>query len=124
MNQWLLVGGLWEETRDADDGVMCVRLLADLDLATEGAARMRLARLCRDEAVRCLLVMAGPDRFVGLRGLDVLIDASARMRRRGRSLVVVDPPVSLRLMTEALRLGGQLRVIATVRQAMSLADVA
>jgi anti-anti-sigma regulatory factor len=124
MNQRLLIRGLWEEVRDADHGVVSVSLLADLDLASEAVARRRFARLCRDETLRCLLLRAGPERFIDLRGLDVLMKASTRMRERGRSLIVVEPPASLRLMVEALRLGARLRLAATVEQAMGLADAA
>lgn len=110
--------GLWEEeARGIRDGVLCLRLRKDLDLSTEAPARMRLARVCLDDAVRSLALRAGVDRFIDVRGLAVLLEASARMRRGDRCLIVVEPPASLRLMVEALRLSGQLPLAATLAEA-------
>jgi anti-anti-sigma factor len=85
--------------------VLLVRAAADLDAASEAAARRELAAVCtEDGAATWVLLYLGERLFVGVRGLGVLLDAADLARRRGRQLLIVGPPPCLKRMVDVLGL--------------------
>jgi anti-anti-sigma regulatory factor len=102
-----------------DDSIRLVPL-ADLDLATETGARAELEEACEARGTyRWVVVHGEPEWFVDVRGLAVLLDGAAQADRRGRELVVVAPPSSLRQSVGALGLGDRLRLIDDVTELAS-----
>jgi anti-anti-sigma regulatory factor len=92
----------WQLPRPGLDGAaaqtVALVALVDLDIATERRARTELAVACAGAGThQRVLVQIGAGCFVDVRGLAVLIDAARAATRRGRRLLIVDPPASLRL---------------------------
>jgi hypothetical protein len=65
------------------DGVTWAWAQSDLDMASESTARAELAEVLDGHgAAAVLLVYLGPECFVDVRGLRLLLDASERLRKR------------------------------------------
>ena len=76
---------------DELDGVACVALVGELDMAEIGTLETELARL--EEQRPALLVLDLSElSLVDSHGLSALLDTETRARRDGRRLVVVPPP--------------------------------
>jgi len=89
----------------------------DLDMATVGPARVELAELFTvGPPPRHVLVYVGPDRFVDLQGLQLLLDLAGQVRRRGGDLAVAAAPHCLEKMVKIFELGEQLPIVATTRR--------
>ena len=102
------------------DGVTWAWAQSDLDMASESTARAELAEvLDRDGAVAVLLVYLGPECFVDVRGLRLLLDASERLRKRNGQMLVVAPPLCLRRMIDLLGLSDVLPTLFSEQQAAS-----
>jgi anti-anti-sigma regulatory factor len=96
----------------APDGSVRLVPLADLDVSTEAEARAELALACEAPgAYRWVVVDGVPEWFVDVRGLAVLLDSAELALKRGRELVVVAPPASLRQSVSALEVSGKLRLV-------------
>lgn len=80
---------------------VALRVTADLDAGHEHLARRQLTAWCRAVAPRAVTVRIGPDRFVDVRGLSVLLDAVAAAPGR---LLVEEAPRSLLRMLDVLGL--------------------
>jgi anti-anti-sigma factor len=104
--------------RPTAGGVTWLWAQADLDLATVASARRELSALVAPgRSPGNVLVYLGPDRFVDLRGLRLLVDAAHRVRAQDGALAVVAPPPSLRRLVQLGRVDTELPLIATARQA-------
>jgi hypothetical protein len=91
----------------------------DLDGMSVGRARGQLAALLASEPEPLrLLLYLGADRFVDLRGLRLLLDLDAQVRRRGGALAVVAPPRCLTEMTSLLALEERVPMVGSVRRAL------
>lgn len=87
-------------------------------MAAAPAARRELTDLLgASDGVDRVLVHLGPECFVDLYGLRVLVDVDVRLRLRGVELVVVGPPRSLRIMIDVTGLGAGLTVASTAPRA-------
>jgi len=85
--------------RPTVEGVTWVRANPDLDIATATRARADLAGLFVDDrASGFVLVYRASERFVGVRGLRLLLEGAEQVRCRGGDLVVVSPPRCLQRM--------------------------
>jgi anti-anti-sigma factor len=103
--------------------VLLVRAAADLDSATEQAARAELREVCAAVgAAGWVVLYLGEQVFVGVRGLAVLLDTAEDARAHGRRLLVVGPPRGLRLMIDVLGLHARLPCAATAREAVCIID--
>jgi anti-anti-sigma factor len=104
--------------RPAAGGLTWLWSQSDLDLATVPSARRELSALLPPGYnPGTVLVYLGPERFVDLRGLRLLVDTARRVRSRGGALAVVAPPPSLRRLVQLSRSDTELPLIATARQA-------
>jgi anti-anti-sigma factor len=104
--------------RPTAGGVTWLWARADLDMATVAAARTELSALTAPARnPGNVLVYLGPDRFVDLRGLRLLVDTAWRVRARGGGLAVVAPPRCLVRLVRLARLDAELPLVATARQA-------
>jgi anti-anti-sigma factor len=104
--------------RPAAGGPTWLWARADLDIATVGRARRELSALVAPgRNPGTVLVYLGPDRFVDLRGLRLLVDTARRVRAGGGDLAVVAPPRCLRRLVQLVRLDAELPLVATARQA-------
>ena len=105
--------------RPTAGGITWVWVRQDLDMATVAAARGELSALlepmCDPVTV---LVYLGPERFVDLRGLRLLVRTAARVRSRGGALAIVAPPRCLRRMVQLGLLDAELPLITTARRAV------
>jgi len=100
-------------------GVARVRILGDLDLQSVSATRDRLMAMCTTGPVEAgLVVELGPDSFVDVRGLRMLIELSGLLQARGDALVVVSTSHSLTRAVQVLQLDGVLRVVPTMEEAL------
>jgi anti-anti-sigma factor len=91
---------------------------ADLDMATVASARRELAALVAPgRNPGNVLVYLGPERFVDLRGLRLLVQTAQRVRARGGDLAVVAPPRCLQRLVRLGRVDAELPLVATARQA-------
>lgn len=96
----------------APDGSIRLVPLADLDVSTEAEARAELALACEAPGAHHWVVVDGvPEWFVDVRGLAVLLDSAELAIKRGRELVVVAPPASLRQSVAALEVTSKLRLV-------------
>jgi anti-anti-sigma factor len=93
----------------------------DLDIATVATARRELSSLLKTTGSGTLLVYLGAECFVDLRGLRLLVEATAQLRSRGGALAVVAPPYCLRQMVLLGELGAELPLLRTARHAASWA---
>jgi anti-anti-sigma regulatory factor len=101
----------------APDGSIRLVPLADLDVSTEADARAELAEACEAPGSYHWVVVDGvPEWFVDVRGLAVLLDSAAHAAARGRELVVVAPPKSLRQSVAALAVGDRLRLVESLSE--------
>jgi anti-anti-sigma factor len=104
--------------RPAAGGATWLWARADLDIATVARARRELSTLVAPgRNPGNVLVYLGPDRFVDLRGLRLLVDTARRVRARGGDLAVVAPPRCLRRLVQLVRLDAELRLVVNTRQA-------
>ena len=91
----------------------------DLDTVTAKAARAELNGLfAGPDDPDHLLVHLGAECFVDLRGLRVLVDVAARIRRSGGVVVVVAPPHCVRAMVGLFHLDRELPLAATAQDAV------
>ena len=100
-------------------GVTWVWARRDLEMATVAAARREVSALLepmRDPGK--VLVYLGPERFVDLRGLRLLVGVAARVRSRGGALAVVAPPRCVRRMVQLGQLDAELPLFTTARRAV------
>lgn len=83
-------------------GATVVVLVGELDLATAGGLRTRLATLAQDDPPpeRVVLDLAGLD-FVDASGISVLLSSQRALAARGSSLVLRTPS---RMVSKVLRL--------------------
>jgi anti-anti-sigma factor len=113
------VSAVFEQVgRPTAGGVTWLWAQTDLDLVTVASGRRELSALVapgRDPG--SVLVYLGPERFVDLRGLRLLVDTARRVRSQGGALAVVAPPPSLRRLVQLGRVEADLLLIATARQA-------
>lgn len=100
--------------------VLLVRAAADLDAASEPVVRRELRTACAAGGAGWVLLYLGEQVFVGVRGLAVLLEASAWARASGRGLLVVAPPPSLQRMVEVLDLGRRLRCVPSAWEAAAV----
>ena len=104
--------------RPASGGVTWLWARADLDSATVAAARRELSLLIGPgHNPGNVLVYLGPECFVDLRGLRLLVDTARRVRLRGGALAVVSPPRCLRRMVQLDGIDAELPLVSTARQA-------
>lgn len=104
------------------DGVTWAWAQSDLDMASESTARAELAEVLDgdgDGAAAVLIVCLGPECFVDVRGLRLLLYASERLRKRNGQLLVVAPPLCLRRMIDLLRLSDVIPTLFSAQQAAS-----
>lgn len=95
--------------RRADLGSVVVLLRHDLDLGTVARTRALLRTACAGHvAGRWVIVEFDSDRFVGVCGLDVLLECATDVQSRGGRFGVANPPGSLRRMHGLVRLGAVL----------------
>ncbi len=99
-------------------GVIWLWARADLDLATLAGARRELSALIAGGNPGTVLVYLGSERFVDLRGLQLLVDTARGIRSRGGALAVVAPPRSLRRLVQLGLLGSELPLVPTAREAV------
>jgi anti-anti-sigma factor len=105
--------------RPAVSGVTWVWTRRDLDIATVTQARRELSALLEPvHGPGGVLVYLGPERFVDLRGLRLLVTTAARVRSRGGALAVVAPPRCVRRMVRLCRLDAELPLVTTARRAV------
>jgi hypothetical protein len=105
--------------RPSPGGVTWAWARTDLDTATVVTAKRELSPLLTGaDPPGVVLVYLGHECFVDLRGLRLLIGTAARIRSRGGVLAVVAPPRCLRLMAQLGRIGADLPLIPTARQAL------
>lgn len=105
--------------RPTPGGITWLWARTDLDMATVAGARRELAVLLapeRDPGV--VLLYLGRERFVDLRGLRLLVGTAGQARSRGGTLAVVAPPYSLVRLVRLGRVGADLPLVATARQAV------
>jgi anti-anti-sigma factor len=103
-------------------GVTWLWARRDLDMATVATARRELSALLEPVFGPCtVLVYLGHECFVDIRGLRLLVDTAAEVRRRGGALGVVAPPRCLRRLVQLALLDAALPLIPTARQAVGWA---
>ena len=90
----------------------------DLDLATVDSARLELASVLDRTPSSLLAVFLGAARFVDLRGVLMLVQATRRARTRGGGLVVVAPSPTVRRLVDHLGCHTELPMTATACGAM------
>jgi hypothetical protein len=96
---------------DPGTGWLFTSLLGDLEWFQECQAREELVDLCRAPGDHSgITVLVGLDRFIDLRGLRLLLEASTLAAEHGRRFEVVRPPRSLRRMVGVLGLADRLRL--------------
>jgi anti-anti-sigma factor len=104
--------------RPTAGGATWLWALADLDMATVASARRELSALVAPgRNPGNVLVYLGPERFVDLRGLRLLVQTARRVRARGGDLAVVAPPRCLRRLVRLGRVDAELPLVTTARQA-------
>jgi anti-anti-sigma regulatory factor len=92
--------------------------MCSLDAYSEAAARSELLSLCGPEgSARSILLHLGPQVFVGLRGLDVLLQAAAWARKGGRALLIIEPPECLTRLLDLLGMNDRLCLVSSTGQA-------
>ena len=102
-----------------EDGVVCVRALVDLDLLTAADARDQLGSICSNGSLGGLVVEIGPECFVDVRGLRVLLESNAQLRARGGVLALASTSRALTRLVRVLELDGELPCTRTVQDARS-----
>jgi|SRR5690242_2862385 len=113
------VGAVFEQVgRTAPGTVTWLWVRADLESATVAAARRELWLLVGPgRNPGNVLVYLGPERFVDLRGLRLLVDTARRARSRGGALAVVSPPRCLQRMVRLDGIDAELPLLSSARQA-------
>ena len=83
----------------------------DLEWFNADRAAAELRAVCAERTpVDRVVVCLGQDRFVDLRGLRMLVDATEHARESGRTLVVLNAPSSLRRAVGVLGLESQIHL--------------
>ncbi len=83
-----------------------------------GDAHDQLLALCGDDPTGCCLVVeVGPDCFVDVRGLGVLLELSQLLQQRGGRMVLVSPSRGLARILQILQLDGELPFVRTTEDA-------
>jgi len=91
----------------------------DLDVTTAERARRELSTVVRPgRNPGSVLVHLGDECFVDVRGLRLLVETAERARSCGGGLAVVAPPRCLERLVQVSRLGAELPLVATIRQAI------
>lgn len=104
--------------RPALGGTTWLWVRTDLDVTTAARARRELSAIVRPgRNPGSVLVYLGPECFVDVRGLRLLIETAERVRSCGGALAVVAPPRCLERLVQLSQLGAQLPLVATARQA-------
>lgn len=97
---------------DPITGTLVTGARVDLEWFNLSVAAAELRTLCLTEPwVPRVVVRLGEERFVDLRGLRVLVEASLDAQAWGRRLLVVAPPGSLLRMIRLLRAEGVLEIV-------------
>ena len=104
--------------RPALGGTTWLWVRTDLDVTTAARARRELSAVVRPgRNPGSVLVFLGHECFVDLRGLRLLVETAEQARSCGGALAVVAPPRCLERLVQVSRLGAQLPLVATARQA-------